>query len=58
MREGDGWKRESRRIREGNWAGNNGCKWERLHEMAGHKDNWLCFSQKRKKIEVTEVGRE
>lgn len=58
MREGDGWKRESGRIREGNWAGNNGSKWERLHEMAGLKDNRLCFAKKRKKTEATEVGRE
>lgn len=42
-------EKESGRIREENWAGDNGSKWERLHEMAGQKENCLCFSQKCKK---------
>lgn len=57
MRDGDGWKR-----RVGGWEKEIGLETmeacERDYETAGQKDNWLCFSQKLKKTEVTEVGRE
>lgn len=51
-------EKESGRIREGNWAGNNGSKWERLHEMAGQKKTACVFHRNDRRKCMTEAGRE